>query len=246
MTPRDPERGHRPPAQFPGAKLHPGRRSGGRRHGVPPPGRGAPAGSRSGAPASVPSRRAQPVRPRTTPEAPRPRPRRAQRPSRRVAAAQAVRAAHLRQRPAVLRGVRDAGDPDRPDPGAGRRSSTSRPWLAVGVVVPADHGGAVLPPGGARLPVRWWRLRGRDEEPRAVRGARRRQRAAGRLRDDRGGLGLRRHRQHHLGVPAAGRVPRADRRRAWWSCWPRPTCAACGSRARRSPCRRTCSSAASR
>src|SRR5687768_18227167 len=25
MTPRDPEHGHRPPAQFPGAKLHPGR-----------------------------------------------------------------------------------------------------------------------------------------------------------------------------------------------------------------------------
>ena len=34
---------------------------------------------------------------------------------------------------------------------------------------PADHRGAVLPPGGARLPVGRRRLRGRDEEPRAVR-----------------------------------------------------------------------------
>ena len=81
MTPRDPERGHPLPAQFPAAKLHPGRVSGGHGRRVPPHGRGAPCGAPAGAAASVPSRRAQPVRPRTTPETTRSRPTGPQRPA---------------------------------------------------------------------------------------------------------------------------------------------------------------------
>ena len=45
--------------------------------------------------------------------------------------------------------------------------------------------------------------------------------------------------------PVAQPAPRADRRRAGRRCWRRRTCAACGSRARRSPSRPTCSPPAS-
>ena len=45
--------------------------------------------------------------------------------------------------------------------------------------------------------------------------------------------------------PVARPAPRADRASVWWRCWPRRTCAACASRARRSPSRPTCSRPAS-
>ena len=44
--------------------------------------------------------------------------------------------------------------------------------------------------------------------------------------------------------PSLQRPPRGHRARRWSCCWRRPTCAACASRARRSPCRPTCSPAA--
>src|SRR5918993_1465394 len=97
-------------------------------------------------------RRATPVRPRTPPQTARPRTRRAQRPPGRVAAAQALRAPHLRQRPALLGGLRHPGDPDRPD---ARRDGVPLPRALAGRGggLPAGHGRAQLPAGGARLPV---------------------------------------------------------------------------------------------
>ena len=99
------------------------------------------------------------------------------------------------------------------------------PWLAVGVVfllvtVVLSYRQVVhaYPSGGGDYEVA---MKNHGQ----FAGARRRQRPAGRLRDDRGGVGVGRHRQHHLGVPVAERVPRADRRGPGGRCWPRPTCA---------------------
>ena len=61
----------------------------------------------------------------------------------------------------------------------------------------------VLPAAGAGLPDRGRRLRGRDQEHRQAGRRGRRQRAAGRLRDDGAGVGLLRRRQHHLGGAVA-------------------------------------------
>src|SRR3954452_121294 len=197
----------------PGAKLHP--RGGPERPGRTdlPWRRGAPPGKARGAAPTYDRRRAPPVRPRTTTETPRPRPPRPERPGRRVAAAQASRAADLRQRPVVVGGVRDAGDPAHPH--AGRDGVPLPGAVAGGGRRPASHrGGALLPAGRARLSLGRRRLRGRHEEPRAVRWAGGGQRAAHRLRAHGGGLGQLRHRQHHLGVPVPARAPVADRDRA--------------------------------
>ena len=134
-----------------------------------------------------------------------------QRPDGRDAAAEEARAAGLLQRPAVLERVRDRGDPARarprragaaaPDPvGRGRRrrccwSSWSPSYRQT---VP-------------RLPRRRRRVRGQPDQPRPARRAGRGQRAAGRLRDDRRGLGRGRRREHHL------RRSRRWRRTPWRS-----------------------------
>ena len=133
-----------------------------------------------------------------------------QRPPRRDAAAQDARAAGLLQRPAVVRGVRHRGDPARAQP---RRAGATVPD-AVGrrcasslllVVVVASYRQAC-----SRLPQRRRLLRG---QPRATSGATaglvRGERAAGRLRADRRGVGRRRRGQHHLRGP--GLAPHAVR-----------------------------------
>src|SRR6476469_7891522 len=211
-TPAALSRRRRPPTQY-RAKLHP--EPGpprARRSDVPLPRRACRPAAPPGPWRPYHRRRATSVRARTTSETTRARAPSAQRPGRRVVVVEASRPAHLRQRRALLRGVRHAGGADHPDVGwhglplshAVARCRRRRP---------ADRGGPVLPTGGPRLPVRWWRLRGRHEEPRAVRGAGRRQRAADRLRADRRRLGLVGHGQHHLGVPDAQPAPRAHRGR---------------------------------
>ena len=114
-------------------------------------------------------RRAQPVRPRTTPEAARPRPRRS--------AATALGESLLSKRLALPIFASDALSSVAYATQeilivltlGGTAYLYLAPWLAAGVVVLLITRGAVLPAGGARLPVRRRRLRGRDEEPRAVR-----------------------------------------------------------------------------
>jgi hypothetical protein len=83
------------------------------------------------------------------------------------AAAQTARPADLRQRPAVVGGVRDAGDPARAHPGrAGVPALT--PWIALAVVslltvVVLSYRQVVL-----RLPERRRLVRGGLHEPRPV------------------------------------------------------------------------------
>src|SRR6478609_9002889 len=80
-------------------------------------------------------------------------------------AAQAHRPAGVRERRAVVRGLRPGRDPHHAV--AGRR-------VGVRLVLEDRHrgrvrdgrGGRVLPPDRARLPERRWRLRGRDRQPR--------------------------------------------------------------------------------
>ena len=130
----------------------------------------------------------------------------AQRPAARGAASEAACAADLRQRPALLGGLRHAGDPA----GAHHR------WagLPVAHTVGGARGGAadddrgrLLHPCGAGLPQRRRVVRGRLPQPGRLRWAGRRQRAADRLRDDRGGVGGRRRGQHHFRGPRAACVP---------------------------------------
>ena len=168
----------------------------------------------------------------------------AQLPAGRDAAPQADRPPRLRQRRAVLGGLRPGRDLHHAGRGRG---------LGVRLVVedrprrrPGDaHGGGVLPADRARLPQRRRRLRGRDRQPRRrragdhgraapcswttcspwpCRSPRPSQYAAG-------------------GDPGAGRA-RGDRRlRARGRCWPASTCAASASRGRssRSPPTSSCS-----
>ena len=87
------------------------------------------------------------------------------------------------------------------------------PWVAAGVGRAADRGGAsyrqvvhAYPSGGGDYEVA---MKNHGQ----FAGARGGQRAAGRLRADRGGVGLLRHGQHHLGVPGPRPAPGADRAR---------------------------------
>ncbi len=150
------------------------------------------------------------VDPRTCTETPRRWAALHQRQVGRHAVAQADRPAGVRQRRPVVRGLRPGRDLHHPlggrtlgvrlfvegRPGRRRRDADDRR------VVPAER---------ARLPVRRWRLRGRDHQHRVVRRADGGQRAAGRLRPDGRGVGVLRCAERHVGA-AVHQRPRGRRR----------------------------------
>ena len=132
-----------------------------------------------------------------------------QRQAGRHAVAQADRPAGLRQRRAVLGGLR---------PGRNLHHPLGRRPLGLRVLLEGRPGGRrrhaddrrVLPAERARLPLRRRRLRGRDDQHRLVRGADRGQRPARRLRPHRGGLGVLRRAERDLGA-ALHQRPRGGR-----------------------------------
>ena len=123
------------------------------------------------------------------------RPQAAEHAARRDAAAQADRAAGLRQRRAVVGGLRAGRDLHHAVawPASRRTPAPGRSRIAV-AAGDADRGG-VVPAERARLPQRRRRLRGRDGQPRPERRRHGGQRAARRLRADRRGVDLVRRRR---------------------------------------------------
>ncbi len=127
----------------------------------------------------------------------------------RDAAAEETRAAGLLQRPALVECLCHRGD----SPGAQRGRAVSPASVAVGRAVRGRAAGdrrPVLPPDLPRIPQRRRRLRRQQGESGTRSIARGSERAPGRLRADRRGVGGGRNRQHRLRSSGPGSARRGD------------------------------------